>query len=98
MAIIVLFYVLAFFFKVFRCHPVQKVWKPKLPGYCFISEATVLFASCVASLVSGLLILFLPIPLVWQLQASWKRRVQIMLVFAGGIAYAPPPHTLLIPK
>ena len=54
------------------------------PGNCIASEPTIFAADTVTSLVSDFAILILPMPLVWQLKTSLKRKLRIMVVFAGG--------------
>jgi len=80
-----LYYLPAFFMKVFRCNPIRKTWDIKTPGACFTDESTIFLADCVISLISDVSILVLPMPLVWALKASWKRKIRIMVIFAGGI-------------
>lgn len=80
-----LYYIPAFFIKAFRCNPVHLTWEPWIKGHCFTTEYRILLADGIASLVTDILILILPVPLIWQLQASWKSKIKIMLVFAGGI-------------
>lgn len=53
-------------------------------GKCIASEPTIFVADCTTSLVSDLAILLLPMPLVWQLRTSLRRKLRIMVVFAGG--------------
>ena len=80
-----LYYLPVLFIKVFRCIPIQKTWNPMIDGRCTGTEYDILYADCVMSLFTDLAILILPIPLVWQLQTSRKRKVRITLVFGGGI-------------
>ena len=70
--------------KVFRCDPIHKVWDTMVLGKCIASEPTIFVADCTTSLVSDLAILLLPMPLVWQLRTSLRRKLRIMVVFAGG--------------
>lgn len=79
-----LYYAPAFFIKVFRCSPIHKVWDSMAPGNCIASEPTIFAADTATSLVSDFAILILPMPLVWQLKTSLKRKLRIMIVFAGG--------------
>ena len=80
-----LYYIPSFFIKVFRCIPIQKTWDVSTPGHCITTEDRIFLADCIVSLITDLTILILPMPLVWQLNASRKRKLRIMIVFAGGI-------------
>lgn len=83
----ILYYVPAFFIKIFRCRPIHKTWITKAPGKCFTDEASIFLADCIVSLATDVIILVLPMPLVWTLKASLRRKLRIMVVFAGGILY-----------
>lgn len=84
----ILYYVPAFFIKVFRCNPIHITWIVTAPGKCFTDEGSIFLADCIVSLVTDVTILVLPMPLVWVLKASLRRKLRIMVVFAGGILYA----------
>lgn len=45
----------------FICVPVQKLWRPELPGYC-VSELGVWLANASSTIFSDIAILLLPIP------------------------------------
>ena len=84
--IMVLYYVPAFFIKLFRCDPIRKTWRPDTEGRCITSEYSILLADCIMSLISDFRILVLPVPFIWQLKTTKKRRSRIILVFTGGLA------------
>lgn len=93
--LMLLYYIPAFFIKIFRCNPIHKTWDINARGKCITSESAIFLADCLVSLVTDLAILIMPMPLVWQLQASLRRKLRIMAIFAGGIlcvhySYAPP--------
>ena len=79
------YYISSFFIKVFRCTPIHKSWNITTPGKCITTESSIFLADCIISLVTDLSILVLPMPLVWGLKISRKRKLRIMVVFAGGI-------------
>lgn len=79
-----LYYVYGFVMKAARCIPVRKSWDNTIEGSCAISDYAVLLSDCIFSLITDVCIFALPVPLIWQLQASWGRKVRIYSVFAGG--------------
>lgn len=66
------------------CHPVQKLFRPQVPGTCNIS-AVLFVVQAVAQIVTDLLILIPPIPVVWRLNASSARRVGFILTLCIGL-------------
>ncbi|KAL9012353.1 MAG: hypothetical protein Q9173_002876 [Seirophora scorigena] len=80
-----LYYLYGFFMKLLRCIPVDKSWKSPLDQKsCISSDYAVLLSDCIVSLITDAIIFALPIPLIWQLQTSWNRKLRIYSVFAGG--------------
>ena len=75
-----------FFLKVFRCQPVHKYWNAKAQGKC-INGTNIFLADGVSSILSDLAILLLPMPLLWRLQLSKKRKLKLIIVFGGGALY-----------
>ena len=86
-SVMVFYYVPAFFIKLFRCNPIRKNWSPETEGKCIATKYSILFADCIISIITDLVILLLPLPLVWKLQISLRRKLKVMSVFAGGIVY-----------
>ncbi|KAL8784744.1 MAG: hypothetical protein Q9213_003775 [Squamulea squamosa] len=86
--LMVLYYLPAFFIRALRCRPIRKTWNPIVGGACFGSEKEILYTDCVVSLVTDIAIFGLPVPLVWKLQTSVKRKLRILMVFVSGIAIA----------
>jgi hypothetical protein len=67
----------------FQCTPVEKAWKPSLPGRC--SNTGVLWlAAGISSLVIDILILLMPIPMLWKLRMRTTRKIQVIIVFLCG--------------
>ena len=70
----------------FGCTPVQKYWKPEIPGHCIVlNKADYAYGSM--NVASDVLLFLLPLPMVWQLQLSPKEKIGLCLVFMGGIMY-----------
>ncbi|KAL8656809.1 MAG: hypothetical protein Q9226_002547 [Calogaya cf. arnoldii] len=87
MGLMALYYLPALFFRIFRCNPVRKTWDPAVEGTCVGSEKGILYFDCVVSLLTDIAIFGFPVPLVWKLQTSVRRKLRILLVFASGMAY-----------
>ena len=79
-----LYHIPAFFITLLRCSPIRKNWEPAIPGHCITSVEAIFLADAISGLVTDLMILLLPVPLIWQLQIHWKNKLQITLIFAGG--------------
>lgn len=70
-------------FTIFQCHPVQKAWMPSVPGHC-VSTSSLWLASAIPSVAIDLMILFVPLPMLWQLQMKKSRKALIIGVFSCG--------------
>ncbi|KAI9799384.1 MAG: hypothetical protein M1833_004084 [Piccolia ochrophora] len=84
---LVVFFVAAFlinlFLSIFQCVPVQKAWKPELPGHCLgFYEAW--YAGSALLLATDVMLLIVPIPVVWQLQMDAKQKLGLIAVFLLG--------------
>jgi hypothetical protein len=72
--------------KIRVCTPIRRYWDPNVPGVCLNQE--VLFICDISlAILTDLLILLIPIPLVWRMNSTWRKKLKIMLLLgAGGIA------------
>ena len=70
-------------FTLFLCDPVKKQWLPTTPGHCHPTSALWL-GSAIPSVAIDLMILFVPIPMLWQLQMKKSRKALIIGVFLCG--------------
>jgi len=71
---------------VFLCIPVQKEWLKSLPGHCQNNEVVNL-GTAIASVVIDVMILLLPMPMLWKLQARLTRKIFIFGVFICAYGY-----------
>jgi hypothetical protein len=71
------------FLFIFICVPVDKLWKPDIPGRC-IDQLGVWLANCSATIFSDILILCLPMPQIWTLRLKKVEKVGLTLVFSLG--------------
>lgn len=67
----------------FQCRPIHKAWDQEVPGTC-IDPFAGYTANAVPNVVTDILILLLPMPILWKLKTGWKRRVGFAFVFFLG--------------
>ena len=65
------------------CNPIQKAWEPMIPGEC-LDLIQIGIASGYINIVTDVMILVLPIPMVWQLHLRTKLKVAVTAVFLIG--------------
>ncbi|KAI1387570.1 uncharacterized protein F4822DRAFT_406953 [Hypoxylon trugodes] len=75
-----------FFTNAFQKTPVSEVWaeKPSENFGTFANTTDMYLAQSYIDVVLDVLIITLPVPLIWKLQMSWKRKLQISAVFLLG--------------
>ena len=68
---------------VFSCMPVQSFYDPSVSGTC-IDSVSFYMASAILNAIHDFLILALPLPLVWRLQTTTRRKLAISSLFVIG--------------
>lgn len=68
------------------CRPFAKIWNSLLPGVCGSSSATIL-AEAIINMLLDIAILSLPMPLVWRLQMTRRRKIILTIIFGLGFMY-----------
>ena len=77
-------WILTFFiFTLVGCRPLQKFWKPRIPGEC-VSIVPMSLGNNVTSVFMDLYILILPMPKILRLNLKWGRKVMLVFVFFLG--------------
>lgn len=71
------------FLFIFTCAPVEKLWYPDLPGRC-ISQTGTWIANGASTIITDLMILLLPAPHIWKLQARKVVKVGLCMSFGLG--------------
>lgn len=79
--------------KTFICTPIAASWEPQYPNtetgdnpHC-LDQAQLFMCDISIAIITDLIILILPIPLVWEMRAPRKQKVKmIILLGAGGAA------------
>ncbi|CAJ2512712.1 Uu.00g008310.m01.CDS01 [Anthostomella pinea] len=68
---------------IFQCTPVNAAWETVPESTC-ISQWTWFLGTAIPSIVIDFLILIIPLPMLWGLQASASRRIMVGAVFICG--------------
>lgn len=66
-----------------NCIPVAKFWDRSIPGHCLSFEA-LWFFNAAMNLITDMVLLVLPMPVLNSLQLPRKQRIALMAVFAIG--------------
>lgn len=70
---------------IFTCRPINKAWKPWLPGKC-LEMGAIAMSTAAVNLVGDLSILFLTQKVIWNLmRVDRKQRIKLSIVFLAGI-------------
>ena len=72
-----------FFVAIFPCDPIRAFYDKSVDGKC-INMYTTIMAQGVLTLVTDILILILPMPLVWNLRVTTRQKVGVSVVFLLG--------------
>lgn len=70
-----------------NCVPLAKFWDPKIGGFCF-SQKGLWFSSSAVHIITDILILVYPMPVLRNLQLPRRQKIALMGVFALGALYA----------
>ena len=84
MAFIALYYVIATILTIFECTPVKKSWDKPLPGTCLDLQAF-FFANAAFNVITDVLVMALPIPVIAKLQIKRRQRLGLALIFFVGL-------------
>lgn len=66
-----------------QCNPRKKIWSPLTPGRC-INSAVAYLATSIFNVITDFAILVLPMPCLWRLQISNKKKAWTTGIFATG--------------
>lgn len=78
-----------------NCVPLAKFWDPSVPGFCFDKKA-LWFSNSAIHILTDLLILVYPMPVLKSLQLPSRQKFALMGVFALGGLYVFPRYTTVI--
>ena len=72
---------------IFQCVPLKSIWIIEMQGTC-IQIGTFSVTMSVINVITDVILLILPMPMLWNLKISTTRRWQLMLTFALGGLYS----------
>lgn len=68
---------------VIQCNPVYLFWEPTAAGYC-INRNQFYLASAILGLITDVVLVTMPMPIVWGLRMATKKKFALMVVFLMG--------------
>ena len=68
---------------IFQCNPIPKAWHPKMEGTCF-NQVALYLSNAGLNIFQDLIIYFLPVKTLWQVQLPLKQRIALIAVFVVG--------------
>ncbi len=68
---------------IFECQPVEAAWEPLMNGSCIHLNVEAMCMSTM-NIITDFVTLILPMPLLWRLQISRGRKIQLMGIFLTG--------------
>ncbi|GAP85850.1 putative integral membrane protein [Rosellinia necatrix] len=83
MALVIAFWIAAFFSDAFFCIPPQKSWIPEIPGHCGDSS-TIYTVLASTDLSIDIIVIALPMPILWKLQLATAKKISLTFVFGLG--------------
>ena len=78
------------FAAVFQCSPVAYAWNKSLQGGHCIDEVAFARSMTLPNVVTGAIMLVVPLPLSWRLNLTLSARVALTATFLHGIMYVGP--------
>ncbi|KAH7391671.1 hypothetical protein BKA64DRAFT_111454 [Cadophora sp. MPI-SDFR-AT-0126] len=94
--LLLLYYTSTSLAKVWVCTPIGAFWNPAIRKSC-IDTDSVFRMDNILSVITDLVILILPVPLMWSVQVTRKKKIGIsMLLGAGGLATSCSGARLII--
>ena len=70
---------------VFQCLPISSIWdKTTTNAKCLPVSAVIGFTGAGLSIVEDIIILLLPLPVVWKLQMSTKKKIGVIFMISVG--------------
>lgn len=92
--ILVLWSLITILLAIFSCRPIKASWDlkvrmdPKTVCYPKAYDVSNVYGFC--NVITDVVLIVLPIPLVWKMQVNLKKKLAVAMVFATGALYVPP--------
>ena len=87
MAIVATYSIGIIFALIFPCQPVAANWDLSITDYQCVDEAGIYLATAAVNVITDVLILTLPIPMILRLQMPKSQKLALMVVLAVGSAW-----------
>jgi hypothetical protein len=71
------------FLMAFQCLPVEAEWDPGMPKKC-LNTTAIIFAGGISAIIEDVVIVLLPLPLLYKLQMTWKKRFAVVVMLSLG--------------
>jgi len=71
----------AYISTIFQCTPIAKAWDPRITDGSCINQYQWYLATAALSFLIDIYILILPVPVIWRLNMSLKRRISLLAAF-----------------
>ncbi len=68
---------------IFQCNPIHKAWDTAVDGTCF-NQVALYLSNAGLNIFQDLIIYFLPVRRLWQIQLPRKQRIALIIVFVIG--------------
>ncbi|KAF2653721.1 hypothetical protein K491DRAFT_780101 [Lophiostoma macrostomum CBS 122681] len=81
--VLILYYTTSTFVKAFQCKPIASFWIPSLDGHC-LENHNIFISDCISAIVTNLIILCTPVPIIWKLNMTMRKKIGSTLAFAAG--------------
>lgn len=81
------------FVAIFQCSPVAYEWNKSIQGGKCIDQVAFARYMAIPNVVTGAIMLAMPLPLSWKLNLTTSARIALTATFMHGIMYANQPDT-----
>lgn len=71
------------FVSLLACIPIQKGWDSSVPGRC-VDRQTAFVGTAIPNILTDFILLILPMPMLWHLQISLRRKISLVGIFTAG--------------
>lgn len=83
-AIVAAWYIAVVLVSIFTCTPVQHFWESGQIASCHVNSLSAYLGNAIPNIITDVIILCLPMPMVWNLHLSTLHKLQITAAFLTG--------------
>lgn len=80
---LLIWFIITFFVTLFKCNPISSSWDWQQQGTC-VNHRVLFLATAAGNSIFDVVILCLPIKMIWGLQMSTPKRIQLTFTFLLG--------------